>query len=63
LKTLDVRSRLGLQVMMFKRRTPGKEGEPLKFHQLVPGPDEVVQAGDRLVVLGRSTDVDIFRNM
>jgi len=63
LKTLDVRSRLGLQVMMFKRRTQEKEGEPLKFHQLVPGPDEIVQKGDRLVVLGRSADVDIFRNM
>ncbi len=63
LKTLDVRSRLGLQVMMFKRRTQEKEGDPLRFHQLIPGPDEVVREGDRLVVLGRSTDVDIFRNM
>jgi len=63
LKTLDVRSHFGLQVMMFKRRSPAKEGETTKYHQLVPGPDEVVQAGDRLVVLGRSEDVDILRNM
>ncbi len=62
LKTLDVRSRLGLQVMMFKRREQ-KEGEVQRFRQLVPGPDEIVQAGDRLVVLGRSQDVDVFRNM
>ena len=62
LKTLDVRSRLGLQVMMFKRREQ-KEGEIQQFRQLVPGPDEIVQAGDRLVVLGRSQDIDVFRNM
>ncbi|MEA1923234.1 MAG: chloride channel protein [Pseudomonadota bacterium] len=62
LKSLDVRSRLGLQVMMFKRREQ-KEGEVQQFRQLVPGPDEIVQAGDRLVVLGRSQDVDVFRNM
>ncbi len=62
LKTLDVRSRLGLQVMMFKRREQ-KEGEIQHFRQLVPGPDEIVEAGDRLVVLGRSQDVDVFRNM
>jgi len=62
LKTLDVRSRLGLQVMMFKRRQQ-KEGELQRFSQMVPGPDEIVQEGDRLVVLGRSEDVDVFRNM
>ena len=62
LKSLDVRSRLGLQVMMFKRREQ-KDGEVQHFRQLVPGPDEIVQAGDRLVVLGRSQDVDVFRNM
>ena len=59
LKTLDVRSRLGLQVMMFKRREQ-KVGEIQHFRQLFPGPDEIVQEGDRLVVLGRSQDVDVF---
>lgn len=63
LKTLNVRSHLGLQVMMFKRRSPVKEGETLKYRQLVPGPDEIVEDGDRMVVLGRSEDVDVFRNM
>ncbi len=62
LKTLDVRSRLGLQVMMFKRREQ-KNGDVQHFSQLVPGPDEIVQEGDRLVVLGRSKDIDVFRNM
>ncbi|MCD6535251.1 MAG: chloride channel protein [Deltaproteobacteria bacterium] len=62
LRSLDVRSRLGLQVMMFKRREQ-KEGEVQQFRQLIPGPDEIVQDGDRLVVLGLSQDVDVFRNM
>ncbi|MBN2810173.1 MAG: chloride channel protein [Deltaproteobacteria bacterium] len=62
LRTLDVRSRLGLQVIMFKRREQ-KEGGPLSFRQMVAGPDDMVQAGDRLVVLGRSHDVEVFRNL
>ena len=60
LKKLDLRSRFGLQIMMIKRR---EAGNPAQWHQLVPGPDEIVLAGDRLVVLGGSREVDVFRNL
>jgi CIC family chloride channel protein len=62
LKELNIRARFGLQVMMIKRLRTDASG--LKtFHQLVPGPDEIFQEKDRLVVLGRRPEVEVLKNL
>ncbi len=58
LEKLAVRARFGVQVLLIRR--PHEAGEP-KAHDVVPGPDTVLQAGDRLIVLGREDDIQRLR--
>ncbi len=62
LKEINMRSRFGLQVMMIKRRWSNPDGV-VETRQLVPGPDDVIQDGDRLVVLGKNENIEVLKSM
>jgi trk system potassium uptake protein TrkA len=50
LKDLRLRNRYGFNVIAIKRRGEGKEPEKRRF--LVPGPEDVIEADDVLVMVG-----------
>jgi CIC family chloride channel protein len=58
IRALAVRARYGVQVLLIRRPSPSGTGDGL---ELVPGPDTVVQRGDRLVVMGLESDLDRLR--
>ncbi|MGB6002348.1 MAG: CBS domain-containing protein, partial [Thermoanaerobaculia bacterium] len=57
---MDVRNRYKVQVLLIRRRPHGPESDTM---ELVPGPDLELQRGDRLVVLGRSSNIDRLRKL
>ncbi len=58
IRDLDVRARYGAQIVLMRRppTTAGADNQ-----RIVPGPDTVVQRGDRLVVLARKPDLEQLR--
>lgn len=55
LRDLDIRHRTGVQVILIRRAEPGGSG---RGEIKVPGPDDVVSPGDKLVVAGSKEAVD-----
>lgn len=59
LAQLNLRRRFGVEVLLIKREIH-EEGR-WSTEQLMPGPDLLLQAGDKLLVSGKDSDVEIFR--
>ncbi len=57
LRELNIRARFNTQVLMIKRKKPGKE----EFFQLVPSPNEVLQEHDRLILLGTKEGIQTIK--
>ena len=58
LRELDVRTRFGVQVLLVRRVS-----EQGKRREIVAGPDTVLEAGDRLVLLGREEALKPLRHL
>lgn len=58
LREIDVRARYGVQVLLLRR--PNEAGGQ---EEVVPGPDEVLRATDRLVLMGKETEIATLRNV
>ncbi len=58
IRELDLRARYNIQVIMIKRPGPRQ-----KEVTLVPNPSEVLQVGDRLIVVGPEKAVEKVKNM
>lgn len=54
LRDLDVRSRYGVQILLVRRQEPGGSEDRI---EVVPGPDTVLQRGDRLLLVGKEDDL------
>ena len=59
LRELDLRARFGVQVVLIRPAAPGDADVALRF----PGPDERLQPGERMVVLGREEAVDRLESL
>jgi trk system potassium uptake protein TrkA len=54
IRDLDVRARYRAQILLVRRPShPADDGRT----EVVPGPDTVIQRGDRLVVMARNPDL------
>jgi CIC family chloride channel protein len=58
IRDLDIRTRYGVQVLLVKRIARPGSAERI---EVVPGPDTIVQRGDRLVLMGRSEALEALR--
>jgi chloride channel protein, CIC family len=54
LRDLNVRSRYGVQILLVRR--PAQAGSESRI-EVVPGPDTVLQRGDRLLLVGKERDL------
>ncbi|MFZ0391796.1 MAG: chloride channel protein, partial [Calditrichia bacterium] len=54
---VNIRARYNVQILMVKKMQ--RDGD---FRQVVPNPKELLQQSDKLVVIGKKKDVDIFEN-
>lgn len=55
LRDLNVRARYGVQILLVRR--PSQPGSESRI-EVVPGPDTVLQRGDRLLLMGKERDLD-----
>lgn len=56
---MQIRSKYGVNVLMIKRRqVPAGRDE-----EIIPRPDEIIQAGDLLIAMGKEKDLNIIRNL
>lgn len=60
LRELDVRARYRGQILLLKRPSSAPGRDTL---ELVPGPDTVIQRGDRVVIVARQEDLDRLRTL
>ncbi|RMG62622.1 MAG: CBS domain-containing protein [Calditrichaeota bacterium] len=57
LRSLNLRPRYGVNVLLIKRQLPGGE-----FREIVPRPEEVLQMGDVLIAMGKQKDLRVLQN-
>ncbi len=61
LRALALRNRYRINVVGIHKMRPSKEGEqPIEIFDPVPGPDEIIQEGDRLTIVGSVLDLARF---
>ena len=58
LRDLNIRARFGVNVIMIKRQQDGQEPT-----EIMPSPDETIQAGDVLIAVGPEKDLEVLRHL
>ncbi len=58
LRDLNIRARFGVNIIMIKRQIDGKETT-----EIMPTPDETIQAGDVLIAVGPEKDLEVLRHL
>jgi len=58
LRDLNIRARFGVNVIMIKRQQDGQEPT-----EIMPSPDETIQAGDILIAVGPEKDLEVLRHL
>ena len=58
IKEIQMRSRYGVNILMIKRMTDDE-----KFQQIVPSANEILRPTDKLILLGKNKEIQIFKHI
>jgi len=58
IKDVNLRARFGVQILMIRRRVENKN-----YQQIVPSPNEVFRADDKLILMGKKKEIETVKHV